>query len=245
VGFSSARGEIIAVTDDDVLVPQGWIRNIVQTFWRQDIWMVNGSVLPYELNSKAELDFEDKGGFPSSHVRIEGTGDYIRGRKSFSLFSLGVSANMAFRRDVIDNPAIGMMDEALGPGTPAGAGEDMEFIYRVLKEGHTVVFEPTIWVYHRHRRSIKELNRQIYNYGKSSSALYLNMFFKHSDYIAIPALIYHMPKYLIKLMVVSGGRYWKLSLLGLAGYIVGFPAYFWSRSKDKRYERKNVSFKRT
>lgn len=237
-GFVKSRGEIIALADDDVLVPQGWIRNIVQRFWRQDVWMVNGSVLPYELSSQAELDFEDRGGFPSSNVTIEASGDVIRNRQSISLVILGVSANMAFRRDVIENPAIGMMNEALGPGTPAGAAEDLEFVYRILKEGHTVIFEPTIWVYHRHRRSVRELNRQIYNYGKSTAALYLDILIRHADFIAIPDLLFHAPGYWIKLMFVSEGRYWKLSLFGLLGYIVGFPAYFWSRIKNNRYDKR-------
>lgn len=236
-GFKKAKGEIIALADDDVLVPQGWIRNIVQRFWRQDVWMVNGSVLPYELSSRAELDFEDNCGFPSSHTTIEATGDVIRNRRYIPAVMFGVSANMAFRRNVIENPAIGVMNEVLGPGTPAGAGEDLEFIYRVLKEGHTVVFEPAIWVYHRHRRTTAELNRQIYNYGKSAPALYLHILIGHHDFIAIPALLFHVPKNLIMLLFISGGRYWKLGLHGIGGYLVGFPAYFWSRLRDRRYSR--------
>lgn len=232
-GFLKARGEIIAITDDDVLVPRGWVRNIVQRFWRQDVWMVNGSVLAYELSSRAELDFEDNCGFPSNNSTIEATGEVIRSWRYIPAVMFGVSANMAFRRSVIENPAIGLMNEALGPGTPAGAGEDLEFIYRVLKEGHTVIFEPTIWAYHRHRRSQQELNRQIYNYGKSATALYLHMLVFHHDFVAIPALLFHVPKNLIRLPFIFGGRYWLIGLHGIRGYLTGFPAYIWSLIRDR------------
>ena len=39
--------------------------------------MVNGSVLAYELSSRAELDFEDNCGFPSNNSTIEATGEVI------------------------------------------------------------------------------------------------------------------------------------------------------------------------
>lgn len=238
-GFLKARGEIIAIADDDVLVPQGWIRNIVQRFWRQDVWMVNGSVLAYELGSRAELDFEDNYGFPYTHSTIEATGEVIRSWRYMPAVMFGVSANMAFRRSVIENPKIGLMNETLGPGTPAGAAEDLEFIYRVLKEGHTIIFEPSIWVYHRHRRSQRELNRQIYNYGKSAMALYMHMLIFHHDFVAIPALFFHVPKNLISLAFNAGGRHWRLGLHGLRGYLTGFPAYIWSVICDRRYDSKN------
>ena len=43
------------------------------------------------------------------------------------------------------------MDEALGPGMPSGVGEDSYLLYRIVRAGYTVVYEPAAFVYHRHR----------------------------------------------------------------------------------------------
>src|SRR5204863_5692018 len=75
----------------------------------------------------------------------------------------GTGANMAFRRRVFD--AIGGFDPALDVGTPTNGGGDLEMFFRVLKAGHTLVYEPAAIVRHRHRRSSAELRRQIANNG--------------------------------------------------------------------------------
>ena len=55
---------------------------------------------------------------------------------AFPAWELGATANAAFRRDVFDDPEVGLMDVALGPGTPSGVGEDSYLlVVRTRSEG--------------------------------------------------------------------------------------------------------------
>ena len=234
-GFFRARGEIVVLADDDVLVPPGWVRNMVDKFSRQDVWMVNGPVLPYALSTPAEVEFEYLGGFPSRSTTIEMTGSSFRRNRLFPTVVLGVSANMAFRRSILENPKIGGMSEILGAGLPTGGGEDPELTYRILKEGHTVVFDPSIWVHHQHRKTTGDLSRQLYGYGKSGSAFFLHLLLVHKDFRALPFLLFIEPYKLLMLSLKSEARYSRYWLTELWGFFAGFPAYFFSRIKDRRF----------
>jgi hypothetical protein len=70
---------------------------------------------------------------------------------------------MAYRRDLFDK--IGQFDTALDVGTITNGGGDLEMFFRVLKEGHTLVYEPNAVVLHRHRRDYERLRTQLTNNG--------------------------------------------------------------------------------
>src|SRR5205814_852356 len=60
---------------------------------------------------------------------------------------------------------IGGFDPALDVGTCTNGGGDLDMFFRVLKAGHTLVYEPAALVRHRHRRTYVELRQQITNNG--------------------------------------------------------------------------------
>ena len=64
----------------------------------------------------------------------------------------GTGANMAFRRSLFHQ--IGFFDPALDVGTVTNGGGDLDMFYRVIQEGHTLVYEPRAIVRHRHRRDV-------------------------------------------------------------------------------------------
>ncbi|MDB6056180.1 MAG: glycosyl transferase, group 2 family protein, partial [Verrucomicrobiales bacterium] len=62
--IEEACGEIVAYTDDDVLVDRGWTRAIAKTFAdNPDVMALTGLVEPYELETEAQITFEELGGF--------------------------------------------------------------------------------------------------------------------------------------------------------------------------------------
>ena len=67
------------------------------------------------------------------------------------------------RRHLFDQ--IGTFDPALDVGTVTNGGGDLEMFFRVLKEGYTLVYEPSAVVRHCHRRSYAQLRTQITNHG--------------------------------------------------------------------------------
>src|SRR6202020_59640 len=61
-GVAVATGEIIAFTDDDVQVHPGWLSAIGRRFARQPhVSAVSGLVVPLELETQAQILFEQSG----------------------------------------------------------------------------------------------------------------------------------------------------------------------------------------
>jgi hypothetical protein len=67
--------------------------------------------------------------------------------------------------------SLGGFDPALGPGTPAGAGEDLLVFLRLLSSGGRLAYEPAAVIRHWHRRDLPALSRQLRNYGKGFTAM--------------------------------------------------------------------------
>lgn len=164
--ISEARGEIIAFTDDDVSVDPSWGSRIASAFAEEPHAMcVTGLVVPDELDTRAQILFEQYGGFGRGFTRQvyrAHPGDRTARRYGGS-GRFGTGANMAFRRVFFE--AHGMFDPALDVGTPANGGGDLEMFFRVLKERHALVYEPSAMVRHRHRRDYGALRTQLANNG--------------------------------------------------------------------------------
>jgi GT2 family glycosyltransferase len=161
--IKEANGEIIAFTDDDAVVDPNWVRALTAIFAKNEqVMAVTGLIVTPELETKAQILFEEYGGFGkgfcarwyqldrSDHIHI-GAGRF------------GSGANMSFRRTVFSQ--IGGFDPALGAGTVTKAGEDIEMFFRVLQEGHILVYEPAAIVRHRHCRDYEALKTQLANNG--------------------------------------------------------------------------------
>jgi GT2 family glycosyltransferase len=70
---------------------------------------------------------------------------------------------MAFDRKLLIE--LGGFDEALDTGARLPGGGDLDIFYRVIRAGHTMVYEPRYAVYHDHRETIPQLRRQYRSWG--------------------------------------------------------------------------------
>ena len=172
-GLRAARGEIVAFIDDDIVVDDVWMAAVRETFAAHPAAAcVTGLILPRELETPAQLELERFAGFGKGFVQ-----------RSFSLAQpppgsplfpftaghFGSGANSAFRRDSL--LALGGFDAALGTGTPARGGEDLDIYIRVIQAGHTIVYEPRAITWHRHPDTGNELERRAFSYGFGLGAL--------------------------------------------------------------------------
>ena len=136
--FGVYTGEIIAFTDDDVQVRPDWLSALGARFARQPhVSVVTGLVIPLELETQAQIFFEqsgsgqDRGYAPLTFERAgrfqvrrrDQQGDTDEVRSLYLTGEFGFGANMAFRTAVLQ--ASGGFDEALGVGTPTRGGEDL------------------------------------------------------------------------------------------------------------------------
>ena len=171
-GIRASVGTIIVATDDDVVVPADWIERLTAQFARDDVMAICGNVLPAELGEPSQIAFENmemlgKGDRP----RVVGSAWFAESwRRPAATWELGATANAAFRREVFEDPAMGLFDEALGAGTPSGCSEDSYLLYRVTRAGHTVIYDPRCWISHRHRSTRSAFDHQLRSYYRGAVA---------------------------------------------------------------------------
>jgi GT2 family glycosyltransferase len=183
-GISVAAGEIIAFTDDDVQVHPGWLSALGNRFARQPrVSAVSGLVVPLELETQAQVLFEqsgsglDRGYAPltfnrAGRFRVRRRDERSGLEEVRSLYltgEFGTGSNMAFRTAVLQ--ASGGFDEALGVGTPTRGGEDLAMFVELLTAGHQIGYEPAAIIEHQHRATMPDLDRQIYGYGVGFTAM--------------------------------------------------------------------------
>jgi O-antigen biosynthesis protein len=178
--LQEAQGEIIAYTDDDIVADPLWLLTLVQSFQGFSAACVAGSVLPFEMETRAQFLFEAYGGFCRSLSRhIYDRSAQVGIHYPLSAHHFGTGANMAFRVDVLRK--LGGFDNALDVGTPTNGGGDLEIFFRIVKEGYTLVYEPNALVWHIHRREYDALKRQLQNNGTAYYAYLTRTFIHYPD----------------------------------------------------------------
>lgn len=170
-GLTEARGEFIAYTDDDVAVDPNWVAALMTGFARRsDVGCVTGLVCTATLQTPAEHYFDQRVSWAESCeprlFDLRSNADDPLYPYAAGLF--GTGASMAFSTSLLRE--IGGWDEALGAGTRAKGGEDLDMFVRVLLDGHAIAYEPSAIVWHHHRSDLDGLRRQIFGYGTGLSA---------------------------------------------------------------------------
>jgi GT2 family glycosyltransferase len=160
-----ATGEILAFLDDDVTVDHGWLDGLREA-WSEnpDAAAFTGLVLPYELETDAQVLFEQGGGFRRGFEKIR-YGQMLPGNPLHPCGAgiFGAGCNMAFRREILLK--LGGFDDALDTGAPLPGGGDLDIFYRVIRAGYPLVYEPRYLVFHQHRRETEKLRRQYWSWG--------------------------------------------------------------------------------
>lgn len=163
--IAAATKTWLAFLDDDVVVDRHWLDGL-KAGWREnpDAAAMTGLVLPYELETEAQILFETRGGFRRGFSKIR-YGQVLPGNPLYPCGAgiFGAGCNMAFRRDLLLK--LHGFDEALDTGAPLPGGGDLDIFYRVVRSNHLLVYEPQYLVYHQHRREAAKLRRQYWTWG--------------------------------------------------------------------------------
>jgi len=154
-GIKQSKGEIVAFTDSDCIVPPNWITKIVENFKDPKVSCVGGSAKA--LDSDFVSQYAD-----NSIVRLM---PFFTKREELEkvkpFFRHPAGCNMAFRRKVAEE--VGYFDENIRYGF-----DEVEFADRVCKAGYKMVLDPEVVVWHKHRSTFKEFLKQNFQYGKGS-----------------------------------------------------------------------------
>jgi GT2 family glycosyltransferase len=168
--LDESRAELIAFLDDDIVVDRGWLDGIRLAYAEhRDAGAFTGPVLPLELETRAQILFEQMGGFGRGFDRVRfgpvlpDTPTYPCGAGMF-----GAGCNMVFRRRVLVE--LGGFDDALDTGRPLPGGGDLDVFYRIVRAGYPLVREPKLLAFHQHRREYSRLRHQMWTWGLGSMA---------------------------------------------------------------------------
>ncbi|WP_305790192.1 glycosyltransferase [Symbioplanes lichenis] len=187
---AAAPGEILAWIDDDEYADPHWLAEIARAFAdHPEADVVSGVIVPAELETQAQLWFEQFGGHSKGRGFRPDTFSPATAHVQSPLYPLppfGTGANMTFRPGVIER--IGGWDNALGAGTPAMGSEDTLAFTKVLVDGGTIVYQPTAVTHHYHRRDLAGLRKQMIGYGAGLTAAYTSLL------LGRPALLWPLLK---------------------------------------------------
>jgi GT2 family glycosyltransferase len=242
-GFIASTGEIVIATDDDVTLPEDWLEKIVAPFARADVMIVTGNVLPLQLETPSQQFFEKYGGLGRGYERFEAGPEWFTSfpRYAVPTWQLGATANAAFRASIFSHPEIGLMEESLGPGMPSGVGEDTYLFYKTIKAGYTLVYEPSAYVWHKHRQDKSALRRQLYGYSKGHVSYNLTTWLNDQDWRSLMTIFVGLPSYHLKriaLWLLGQSDYpISLVLLEIWGNLAGPWSLWQSHRRVKREGR--------
>jgi glycosyltransferase involved in cell wall biosynthesis len=206
LGMSMSGSDIIAFTDDDCRVSADWIEKIKEIFASDlEVAVVCGRVcVPAEIQ---QLGYAE--GFEPQR-RVWQSEYPPLGR------DWGLTANFSVRRAVLDK--VGDFDPLLGAGAPLRAGEEPDFLFRVLRGGFKVVNAKEVVVDHYGiRKPGEEFRKLIMGYGAGTAAA----MFKHvrlHDYDGIKVYLQFLVSTLI---MVSGNVLHRRRPTG-ANYLIAF-----------------------
>jgi glycosyltransferase involved in cell wall biosynthesis len=208
-GLAAARGDVIALTDDDVWPDREWLQRIVAQFRDRDVTFVFGKVLPrwgaVPPPDLLTVPAQDIWG-PLALVDYgDDAAEYTSDRTGQRL---PIGANLAFRRDVLVQ--VGGWRTDLGKvNNTLTSGEDHEIFCRLRRLNlYSGYYDPQIAVRHYvpGRRLTRRYFRQWFYWSGKTHALMLNDLYPQID-ISRVMRIGGMPRFLWRQALQQVGRY--------------------------------------
>ena len=158
LGIREAKGRLIVMTDDDCCLSDTYLHDVTRAHAADVTPSVRGGRLelgdpddcPITIKTATDLQVLTEKVFPGGFL---------------------IGCNLSFPKPLIDR--IGYFDESFGPGTPVGAAEDTDFLFRAREAGVPVIYDPSFVIYHHHgRRRIEDARRLNEVYNRADGAFY-------------------------------------------------------------------------
>jgi GT2 family glycosyltransferase len=174
--LAEAAHDVVVFLDDDAVAQPGWLAASARPLLDDAmVGIATGRVEPLSLESEGQKLFEANGGFSRGNDHVRLPADAVRllhGRRAPLIawaVSVGSGCSLAVRRDLVQR--IGGFDPALDMGAALPGGGDHDIMWRMLKSGYQVVYEPRAVALHEHRRGVSEAKAQIVGHQRALVAL--------------------------------------------------------------------------
>jgi GT2 family glycosyltransferase len=170
--LARAEGEVVAFLDDDAVAAEGWTGALAEVFATDPaVAVCTGRVEALGQDTEGERLFEANGGFSRGLRRVRLPDDAatpLHGRPAPLIawaVSVGSGCSYAVRRSVA--LALGGFDEALDLGAALPGGGDHDLLWRALRAGHSVVYEPAALAWHEHRPMAEGIHGQVIGHQRA------------------------------------------------------------------------------
>jgi|GEM_PF-593610 len=211
VGLNAAKGEIIAMTDDDCRPQPSWLKELYAAYTDETVKGVGGAALSKDnskfmfryLQAASPLEPLETTLLKSNNIfyrfglylkALAGKGEKRQNRKR-SVYSL-VGANMSFRKSLVNEI---QFDERFRFG-----GEEEDLCKRInQKYPGSLWFAPKSKIIHQYDPKLRDTLRRSQAYGKGNA----RMFYKHAD---VGPIIYPFPPLLVASLLLGFVNPWLL-----------------------------------
>jgi len=163
-GMKNITGDIVGFPDDDCWYPPLLLESVVARFEAHADWDgVTGRIVNETNAVSGDARFDAKSG----SVTLS------------NLWRRACAATIFFTKETVE--AVGGFDEELGPGagTPWGGAEDIDYPARAIKAGRTIVYDPTICVFHPDLSLAAQTDelKRAYSYGAGIGRVWMKQKF--------------------------------------------------------------------
>ncbi len=153
LGAKAAKGAILTYTDDDCIVEADWLRWVAAQFQKgENFGCVGGPNIPPDPETRRQACIAASPGGPAHVLLSDSSAEHLPG------------CNLSVRKSVFDE--IGGFNTAFRT-----AGDDVDFCWRVMEAGYELAFQPSAFVWHHRRFTLKAYLRQQIGYGKAEAML--------------------------------------------------------------------------
>jgi len=230
LGIKKSNGKYIASTDDDVIITDSdWLNKFVKEFNNNpNLGYVSGNVIMYEEEKNEYSDiWENKGGLSKGKEKKYWSYDFLNGKKykifPWPLHKLCAGANQMIRKDVLLE--VGGYAEFLGTKNNVD-GLTLEIGYKVAAGGYELLYNPNIYLFHKHPTTQESVKNKLFYYGKQDTGVSMYIFLKHHDKRYLWWALFGHATYTIKKMIKRIFRKYSLPLSyiikSLKGNLIGW-----------------------
>ena len=233
-GALAATSDLLLYTDDDVAVDAGWVGAMCKPFADPQVGAVTGLVLARELETPTQEAFEEYVGFSRGfRERRFTSGNTL----PVAAGNVGAGASMALRKDL--TTGLKLFESELDCGTATLSGGDSYAFYRLLKNGHAILYTPRAICWHRHRRTEPELLATLYGYSVGVYSMLIRCVADDKDCAAIRAAFgwfvgHHLRNAIRGLLWRPGAVPLRYTAAEIRGVLASLGAY----RKAQRVERR-------
>jgi glycosyltransferase involved in cell wall biosynthesis len=225
-GLELCNGDLVAIVDDDTIIPPDWLAKAVPVFSDPRVAFVGGSNLTPPDSSPMEkmIGYVQSSYFGSMRMSSRYN---VRAKRS-DADETDLIATGIYRRNVILEAY-----RALGHQVFGSAWENILLTW-MRKQGYLISYDPELSFYHERRDSISGLYRQVFKSG-SGRARYFKLYPRQmvkKGYMLAPSLF---ATYLLILPLLVFAT--RLIILPVALYLItalGISIVFSIRSRDVR-----------